>query len=90
MANLKERHDGEALVELGAQTRKGLVGEEDISLDLFRYLVDCAGVAEAERIPSCLEGSICVEDRIQEAIGLDGREGDGLRSIDLDGDCRLF
>lgn len=67
MADLEEWQDGEGLVELRAQTREYLVGEEDIALDLLCYLIDCAWVAETERISPCLEALICVEDGVEES-----------------------
>lgn len=93
MAYLEQRVDGEALVQFGAQARECLVGEEDIALDLLRYLINCAGVAEAKRLPSRLNGSICVEHGIQEAVRTQWREclRDCLRYCsDVDGHCRLF
>lgn len=55
MADLEERRNGEALVQLGAQAGEGLVGEEDAPLDLRGDVVDGAGVAQAERCSAVLE-----------------------------------
>lgn len=68
MADLEERKDGEALVELGAQAREGLVGEEDIALDLPCYRINGARVSQAEGISPRLERVVCVEDGVHEAI----------------------
>jgi hypothetical protein len=78
MADLEEREDGEALVQLGAQSREGLVGEEDISGDLPGDLVDGAGIAQTERIPSGLHGAVDVEDGIEDAAS---RSDGGQREI---------
>jgi len=55
MADLEKRRNGEALVQLGAQAREGLVGEENTPLDLRGDVVDGAGVAQAERCSPVLE-----------------------------------
>lgn len=79
MAYLEQRRDRETLVQLGAQAGEHEVGEEDIALHLPRDRVDGAGVAEAERCSSGLEGAECVEDGVHEAVGAwrGGAEGDG-------------
>ena len=69
MADLEKRRNGEALVQLGAQARECLVGEEDAPLDLRGDVVDGAGVAQAERCSPVLERSVCVEDRVNDAAG---------------------
>lgn len=69
MADLEERRDGEALVQLGAQAREGLVGEENTALNLSGDVVDGAGVAQAERCSSVLEPSVCVQHGVNDAAG---------------------
>lgn len=64
MADLEERQDGKALVELGAQAGEGLVGEEDIALHLLRYRINGARVSQTQRISPRLEGVVCVEDGV--------------------------
>lgn len=61
MADLKQRADGKTLVQLCSKTRECLVGEENISLDLFRDVVDCTRVAQAEGCSSFLDARIDIE-----------------------------
>lgn len=68
MTDLEEWVDGEALVELCSQTRKGLVGKEDISLHLSRDPIDCSWVAQTKCFSSLLYRSVCVEYCVDEAI----------------------
>lgn len=67
MADLEQGRDGEALVQLGAQARESLVGEEDAPLDLGGDVVDGAGVAQAERCSLVLEASVCVQEGVYHA-----------------------
>lgn len=90
MAYLEQRVDGKALVEFGAQAGESLVGEENIALDLSCDPIDRSRIAQPQCFSSLLKGSICVEDGIQEAICAQGRKSRWRRSVDVDGDSRLF
>lgn len=90
MAYLKQRVDGKALVQFGAQAGKGLVGEEDIPLHLSRNAINVARIAQSQRRPSVLEGSVCVEDAVEEGIGAHGLEMGNGSDLDLCGQRRLF
>ena len=65
MADLEEREHREALAQLGTQAREGLVGEEDIPLDLLRDLINCARIAQSQRSSSLLKGPVDVDQRIE-------------------------
>lgn len=69
MADLEKRRNGEALVQLCAQAGEGLVGEEDVPLDLSGDVVDGAGVAQAEGCSSVLERPVCVQNGVEDAAG---------------------
>ena len=69
MADLEQGGYAEALVELGAQAGEGLVGEEDVALDLLGDLVDCAGVGQSEQRSPVLEGVVCGEEGVEHGIG---------------------
>lgn len=68
VADLEEWQDGKALVELSAQAGEGLVGEKHIALHLPSYRINGARVSETERISPCLEGVVCVDNGVHEAI----------------------
>lgn len=93
MADLKERQNGKALVELSAKAGEDLVGEEDIALDLLCYRIHRARVLQAERISPRLEGVVCVQDGVHEAI-CPHRRRDGCcywrRDLDFDRDSYFF
>lgn len=49
MADLEERIDGEALVQLCSQAREGLIIEKDIARDLFGDVVHRTWIAQSQR-----------------------------------------
>ena len=58
MRGLEHWRDREGFGDVGAQAGEHGVGKEDIALDLFRYVVDGAGVGKAKGVSAKLEGIV--------------------------------
>lgn len=85
MADLEERVYREALVQFGSQASKSLVVEENAALDLLCDLIDGTWVTKAERCSSVVEGSVCIEEGVDDGVcsrgwrcDNEGGCGDGL------------
>ena len=60
MGNLEQRRNAESLCEIRAQPGEGIVGQEDLSLDLSGDVIDLSWVRQAEGCPPLGESGICV------------------------------
>ena len=60
MGNLKQRRNAESLCEIGAQPSEGIVGQEDLPLNLSGDIIDLSWVREAQLCSLLGEGRICV------------------------------
>jgi len=74
MADLEQRRHAECLGQLGAQTRKGKVGEEDIARDLLVHVLDSARIRQTEKSSPCLEVVVCVSKGVVDWVVCESTE----------------
>lgn len=77
MADLEERVYREALVQLCAQAREGLVFEKHAAFHLLGNLVNRTRVRQAERCSSVVKCLVRIDELVEDAVCARCREGGG-------------